>query len=159
MEWNEETVQRVRSAMRERARVLTCMCDELFEILPKEEAEQHARKAITRYGHIRAERDGHKITPDEWVDIHYRDMGGVMKTEIIKNDDYCEMQMHFCPLLEEWKSLGLSPEKQDLYCDIAMELDRNRAQLHGIPCDIVERMGKGDNFCRVRLWKKSKEQN
>ena len=59
-------------------------------------------------------------------------------------------------LLEEWKAMGLPPEKQDLYCDIAMELDRNRAAEHGIPCDIIERLGKGDSFCRVRLWKKKR---
>ena len=25
------------------------------------------------------------------------------------------------------------------------------------PCDIVERLGKGDPFCRVVLWKKKKD--
>lgn len=155
MEWNKEVVERVRGAMRDRARVLACMCDELFAILPADEAEKRARKAIIKYGCIRAQRDGHTITPEEWTDIHYRDMGGVFETTIEKNDEYCEMQMHYCPLLEEWKDLGLSKEKQDLYCDIAMELDRNRAVQHGIPCDIVERLGKGDSFCRVRLWKKT----
>ena len=53
--------------------------------------------------------------------------------------------------------MGLSPEDQDLFCDVAMELDRNRAKEHGIPCDIVERLGKGDPFCRVVLWKKKKD--
>ena len=51
----------------------------------------------------------------------------------------------------------LAPEDQDLFCDVAMELDRNRAKEHGIPCDIVERLGKGDPFCRVVLWKKKKD--
>ncbi len=156
MEWNKEVTERVRGAMRDRARLMACLCGELEKILPSDKAEAAARKAITSYGCIRAERDGHKITPDEWVDIHYRDMGGVFETEITKNDEYSEMRMHYCPLLEEWKAMGLSPEKQDLYCDIAMELDRNRAAEHDIPCDIVERLGKGDSFCRVRLWKKAR---
>ena len=134
MEWNKEVTERVRGAMRDRARVMACLCGELEKILPSDKAEAAARKAITSYGCIRAERDGHKITPDEWVDIHYRDMGGVFETEITKNDEYSEMRMHYCPLLEEWKAMGLSPEKQDLYCDIAMELDRNRAAEHDIPC-------------------------
>ena len=128
MEWNKEVTERVRGAMRDRARVMACLCGELEKILLSDKAEAAARKAITSYGCIRAERDGHKITPDEWVDIHYRDMGGVFETEITKNDEYSEMRMHYCPLLEEWKAMGLSPEKQDLYCDIAMELDRSRAR-------------------------------
>ena len=40
MEWNKEVVDRVRGAMRDRARVLACMCDELFAILPADEAEK-----------------------------------------------------------------------------------------------------------------------
>ena len=102
MEWNKEVTERVRGAMRDRARVMACLCGELEKILPSDKAEAAARKAITSYGCIRAERDGHKITPDEWVDIHYRDMGGVFETEITKNDEYSEMRMHYCPLLEEW---------------------------------------------------------
>ena len=37
------------------------------------------------------------------------------------------------------------------------DYSRNRAKEHGIPCDIVERLGKGDPFCRVVLWKKKKD--
>ena len=68
MEWNKEVTERVRGAMRDRARVMACLCGELEKILPSDKAEAAARKAITSYGCIRAERDGHKITPDEWVD-------------------------------------------------------------------------------------------
>ena len=109
------------------------------------------------YGRIRAERDGRKLAPEDWMNEHYTMMGGVFETEISDTEEYCEMKMHYCPLLEEWKKMGLSPEDQDLFCDVAMELDRNRAKEHGIPCDIVERLGKGDPFCRVVLWKKKKD--
>lgn len=34
---------------------------------------------------------------------------------------------------------------------------RNRAKEHGSRADIVERLGKGDPFCRVVLWKKKKD--
>ena len=40
---------------------------------------------------------------------------------------------------------------------LAAEAAANRAKEHGIPCDIVERLGKGDPFCRVVLWKKKKD--
>ena len=116
-----------------------------------------AREGIAEYGRIRAERDGRKLAPEDWMNEHYTMMGGVFETEISDTEEYCEMKMHYCPLLEEWKKMGLSPEDQDLFCDVAMELDRNRAKEHGIPCDIVERLGKGDPFCRVVLWKKKKD--
>lgn len=156
MEWNEEVVRRVRGAMQDRARSQACLYKSFSKVLPAAQVETLAREAITEYGNIRAERDARKLTPDEWVDEHYAAMGGVFETVITKNDDFSEMRMHYCPLLEEWKKMGLSPEEQDLHCDIAMELDRNRAAAHDIPCDIVERLGKGDSFCRVVLWKKPK---
>lgn len=156
MEWNPEIVRRVRGAMQDRARAQACLYQTFSEELSPEETEKLARKAIAQYGTIRAERDGHKLTPDEWVDEHYTMMGGVFETQITKNDEYSEMRMHYCPLLEEWKKMGLSAQEQDLHCDIAMELDRNRAKEHGIKCDIEERLGKGDSFCRVVLWKNKK---
>lgn len=154
MEWNPEVVRRVRGAMQDRARSQACLFNAFSKVMPREEAEALAREGITEYGCIRAHRDGRKLTPEEWVDEHYTMMGGVFETQITKNDEFCEMRMHYCPLLEEWKQMGLSPEDQDLFCDIAMELDRNRAKSHGIPCDIVERLGKGDSFyrnCQHRL--------
>jgi hypothetical protein len=43
----------------------------------------------------------------------------------------------------------------DLLCDIAMEVDRGRADFHGIPYEIDERLAKGDAFCRLVLKEKA----
>ena len=150
---NSEIVKRVREGMQDRARYLACLYRSFATALPPEEAERLAREAIQEYGRIRAQRDGKKITADEWVDTHFNYMGGVFESEIEKHDDHCEQRMYYCPLLEEWKQMGCSPEEQDLFCDIAMELDRSRAASHGIPCEIRERLGKGDAFCRLILGK------
>ena len=146
MEWNPEVVRRVRGAMQDRARSQACLFKAFSSVMTREQAEALAREGIAEYGRIRAERDGRKLAPEDWMNEHYTMMGGVFETEISDTEEYCEMKMHYCPLLEEWKKMGLSPEDQDLFCDVAMELDRNRAKEHGIPCDIVERLGKGDLF-------------
>ena len=142
MEWNPEVVRRVRGAMQDRARSQACLFKAFSSVMTREQAEALAREGIAEYGRIRAERDGRKLAPEDWMNEHYTMMGGVFETEISDTEEYCEM---------------LSPEDQDLFCDVAMELDRNRAKEHGIPCDIVERLGKGDPFCRVVLWKKKKD--
>ena len=148
-----ELVQKIRGGMQDRARYFACMYRSFSTVLSPEETERLAREAIREYGRIRAERDGKKITGEEWVDIHLSQMGDVFESKIEKFDDRSEQHMTHCALLEEWKQMGCTPEEQDLFCDIAMELDRSRAKSHGIPCEIRERLGKGDTFCRVVLGK------
>lgn len=148
---DKEIINRTRASMQDRARYFACLYRSFATALPPEEVERLAREAIREYGRIRAERDGKKISAEEWVDIHFNQMGGVFESAIEKYEDRCEQRMTYCPLLEEWKQMGCSPEEQDLFCDIAMELDRSRAAAHGIPCEIRERLGKGDEFCRVVL--------
>ncbi len=155
MSVSQETVTKVRGAIQDRARTYATFYLILAEEFGEKKAEELCRKAIGQYARERARREGAR-TPESWVDEHMGFAGKIFESTIVKNDDACEQHMTFCPLLEEWKAMELSPEMQDLMCDIAMELDRERAAAHGIPCDIVERVGKGDSFCRVVLWKKSK---
>lgn len=152
---NREVVEKVRAAIKDRALYLTCLYRSFAKVLPPEEVEKLAREAIHEYGQIKAQRDGKKITPEEWVDNHVaKGSSAVFESTILKDEKCCQQQMTYCPLLEAWKELGCSLEELDLFCDIAMEVDRGRAAYHGIPCEIQERMGKGDKFCRLVLKKK-----
>ena len=157
MEWNPEVVRRVRGAMQDRARSQACLFKAFSSVMTREQAEALAREGIAEYGRIRAERDGRKLAPEDWMNEHYTMMAPQTDTQKTHTQQNTENKNHYCPPLEEWKKMGLSPEDQDLFCDVAMELDRNRTKEHGIPCDIVERLGKGDPFCRVVLWKKKKD--
>ena len=118
MEWNPEVVRRVRGAMQDRARSQACLFKAFSSVMTREQAEALAREGIAEYGRIRAGRDGRKLAPEDWMNEHYTMMGGVFETEISDTEEYCEMKMHYCPLLEEWKKMGLSPEDQDLFCDV-----------------------------------------
>ncbi len=151
----DETVKRVRGAIADRARYLACLYRSFARALPPEEAESRSREAIREYGRIRAARDGESMSPEKWVETHLAQMGDIFESQIEKHDDYSEMRMYYCPLLEEWKQMGCSPEEQDLLCDIAMELDRSRAASHGLQCRIPKRLGKGDAYCSVLLSRKA----
>jgi hypothetical protein len=153
---DQEIIKRVRSAMHARARAYACFYLTLAEEFGEKKADELSRKAIGRAAAERGRREGSR-TPDEWVDEHASFSGKIFESAIHKMPDRSEQHMTTCALLDEWKAMGLSPEMQDLMCDIAMEADRQRAVYHNIPCDIVERLGKGDTFCRVVLWKKPKE--
>jgi len=57
-------------------------------------------------------------------------------------------------LVEAWKEMGLSAEDVDLFCDIAMDGDRGRAEYHGIELKLEETLAKNDDFCRICLKRK-----
>jgi hypothetical protein len=155
MSHNDVVVDKVRSAIKDRALYLTLLYRSFSKALPPDQVERLAREAIYEYGRIKGQGDGGKITPEEWVDKHMsKGSGAVFQSRIVKEKDRCEQQMTYCPLVEAWKELGCSQEEIDLFCDIAMEVDRGRADYHGIPWEISERIGKGDSFCRLVLKKR-----
>jgi len=150
----EETIKQVREAIKDRATWFFLMYKTFSKVLPPEEVERLAREAIYQFGTLKGKKDGRKISPDEWVEKHMtKGSGQVFQSEINKEKDFSEQRMTYCPLVEAWKELGCSDEEIDLFCDIAMEGDRGRADYHGIPWDIPKRLGKGDSFCQLILKK------
>ena len=150
----EETIKQVREAIKDRATWFFLMYKSYSKVLPPEEVERLAREAIYQFGTLKGKKDGKKISPDEWVEKHMtKGSGQVFQSEINKEKDFSEQRMTYCPLVEAWKELGCSDEEIDLFCDIAMEGDRGRADYHGIPWDIPKRLGKGDSFCQLILKK------
>ena len=70
MEWNPEVVRRVRGAMQDRARSQACLFKAFSSVMTREQAEALAREGIAEYGRIRAERDGRKLAPEDWMNEH-----------------------------------------------------------------------------------------
>ena len=60
--------------------------------------------------------------------------------------------MKFCALVEAWQEIGCTPEEIDLFCDITMEGDRGSADAHGVRMEIEERIGKGDPYCKLKIF-------
>jgi len=151
---DELVVQKVRAAIADRALYLALLYRSFSKALPPEQVEKLAREAIYEFGQLKGKADNKPITPRDWVENHISCGGAdLFETEIVQTDEQCEQRMTFCPLMVGWKELGCSPQEMDLLCDIAMEVDRGRADFHGIPYEIGERLAKGDSFCRLILKK------
>ena len=91
MEWNPEVVRRVRGAMQDRARSQACLFKAFSSVMTREQAEALAREGIAEYGRIRAERDGRKLAPEDWMNVHHdgrriRD-GNFRHRRILRNED------------------------------------------------------------------------
>jgi hypothetical protein len=149
-------IQKVRAAIADRALYLALLYRSFSQVLPPAEAERLARKAVYEFGRFKGQADQKTMTPKTWVE-HHVSCGGadLFETQVTIGDQACEQRMTFCPLMVGWSELGCTPQEMDLLCDIAMEVDRGRADFHGIPYEIDERLAKGDAFCRLVLKEKA----
>ena len=150
----DDTVLRVRAAMKDRALYLALLLRSYSSAMPKDQAVELARHAIFELGQIKGRADPQAMTPEQWVDRHVaKGSAAVFESQIVKAEDRCEQIMTFCPLVEAWRELGCSVGEVDLLCDVAMAVDRGRAAYHGIRMELRERIGKGDAMCRLVLFR------
>ena len=150
----EKMMKGIKDRVKERAIWFALMYKSFSKLLPPDEVERCAREAIRQFGYIKAKKNKGNISPEEWFEKHVaKGSGKIFRSEFFKKRDHFEQRMTFCPLIEAWKEIGCSAEEIDLFCDIAMEADRARAEYHGIQCEIPKRMGKGDYFCQLNLKK------
>lgn len=147
-------IEKVRAAIGDRALYLALLIRSFSTEIPTAQVERLARKAIYEFGRLKGQKDQQTMTPDLWVDLHVSSGGAdLFNSQTSKTDEQSVQQMSYCPLMAAWKTIGCSESEMDMLCDIAMEVDRGRADYHGIPYSITERMAKGDGCCRLVLKK------
>lgn len=146
----QEMIEKVRAAIKDRATWFALLYDAFKEVLPEEEVERVARKAIFEFGKLKAKNDPEPFSHVEWVKRHEKKGSAlVFDSEIECQACYSVQQMRFCPLVEAWKEMGYPKEYLAKFCDIAMEGDRGRAAAHGVSMILEEAIGKGDKQCRL----------
>lgn len=152
MDQVDAAVNKIRAAIEDRALYLALLYRSFTRYFPADQVEKAAREAIFEYGQLKGQRDTEKMTPAKWVDHHVaKGSAAVFESRIVKEQGGSQQQMTYCPLVQAWKKLGCSPEEIDLFCDIAMEVDRGRAAYHGVRIEIPKRIGKGDPYCCLVL--------
>ena len=148
--YQQELIQKVRAAIKDRATWFALLYRSFKEVLPEEEVESAARKAIFEFGKLKANKDPKDFSPKKWVERHVEKGSAlVFDSDIESNDEQAVQKMKYCALVEAWKEIGCSEAEIDLFCDIAMEGDRGRAAGHGVRMELEERIGKGDAFCKL----------
>jgi len=149
-----EMVTKVRAAIKDRATWFALLYRSFKAALPESQVQELARKAIYEFGHLKAKKDPEDLSPDAWVARHVEKGSAlVFDSDVETNPESAVQKMKFCPLVEAWQEMGCSPEEIDLFCDIAMEGDRGRADAHGVRMTLDQRIGKGDACCRLEIFK------
>ena len=146
-------IEKVRAAVKDRATWFALLYKSFNEVLPETEVQKAARKAIYEFGRLKAKKDPADFSPELWVKRHV-DKGSylVFDSDVEVNAEGAVQQMKYCALVEAWKEMGCSDEEIDLFCDIAMEGDRGRADAHGVRMELEERIGRGDPYCKLKIF-------
>ncbi len=147
----EEMIQKVRAAIQDRATWFALLFKEFSTVLPEEKVIELSRKAIHQFGLLKAKKDPQPFEAKDWV-LRHKEKGSadIFDSDIEYSDSEAVQKMKHCPLVVAWKELGLSSEKIDLFCDIAMEGDKGRADGHdGIRMELHETIAKGCDCCKL----------
>ena len=70
------------------------------------------------------------------------------------DDEEVHVEMHYCPLLTAWRKLGFSDEDCALFCDIAMEGDRQFARDMNAEFSLPKKIAEGDDCCDLKFSRK-----
>lgn len=148
----QELVAKVRAAIKDRATWFALLYRSFGEVLPEAEVQRLCRAAIYEFGRLKAAKDPPDFSPRAWVRRHV-DKGSAVAfdSEVEESHERAIQRMRYCALVEAWKELGCSAEEIALFCDIAMEGDRGRAEAHGMHMELDRTIGKGDPCCELVL--------
>ncbi len=151
----KEMIDKVRAAIKDRATWFALLYRTFKEAIPEKEVERLFRKAIFEFGRMKATKDPADFSPRAWVERHVtKGSSLVFDSDVEINEKGAVQRMKFCALVEAWKEMGCTPQEIDLFCDIAMEGDRGRADAHGVRMELEERIGRGDKFCNLKIFER-----
>lgn len=154
----KEMVQRIRAAIKDRAIWFALLYRSFGEALPQQEVERLARKAIRQFGRMKALKDPVDFSPRAWVEKHVEKGSSlVFDSDVEVKEGTAVQKMKHCPLVEAWREMGCTEEEIRLFCDIAMEGDRGRAEAHGVGMRLQERIALGDPYCRLEILESPRE--
>jgi hypothetical protein len=149
----EEMIARVRAAIKDRATWFALLYRSFSEVLPAADLDRLARRAIFEFGRMKARNDPADFSARAWVEKHVsKGSALVFDSDVEISAEGAVQRMKFCALVEAWKEMGCSPEEIDLFCDIAMEGDRGRADAHGVRMELEERIARGKPFCQLKIF-------
>lgn len=148
----DDTTQAVRSAIEDRATYLYLLLREM-QAANGDEAVEMARRAIFRYGQLKAGQLPPMHSPVEFVRHQMRPgRQGIFEKEIVEETPRrSEIRFHYCPLVQAWKRLGATEKELAQLCDIAMQGDYGMVSQAPFELRIAGSIARGDDCCRLVL--------
>jgi hypothetical protein len=148
----DETTEAVRSAIEDRAMYLYFLLKEMHAA-NGDQAEAMARRAIFRYGQIKAQSMPPLRSPVDFVRHQMRPgRQGIFDKEVTQETaERSEIRFHYCPLVQAWRRLGATAEELVQLCDIAMQGDHGMVSGTPFELRVESSIARGDECCRLVL--------
>jgi len=149
---SDNTTQAVRSAIEDRAMYLYLLFKEM-QSANGEAAEAMAKRAIFRYGQLKAENMAPMESPVGFVRHQMRaGRHEIFDKEVVEETpERSEIRFHYCPLVQAWKRLGATEKELAQLCDVAMQGDFGMVSLAPFELRIAASIARGDDCCRLIL--------
>ncbi len=149
----DPTTEAVRSAIEDRATYLYLLLKEMEAASGRAAAVEMARRAIFRYGQLKAQAMPRMASPVDFVRHQMRPGRAEIFDKQVAEETATrsEIRFHYCPLVAAWRRLGATPEELGVLCDIAMQGDFGMVSASPFTLRIASSLARGDACCRLIL--------
>ncbi len=149
----DPSTQAIRSAIEDRATYLYLLLKEMAAANGEAAAVEMAKRAIYRYGQVKAQAMPPMRSPVDFVRHQVRPGRREIFDKQVAEETPArsEIRFHYCPLVAAWRRLGATPDELALLCDIAMQGDFGMVSASPFTLRIAASLAKGDPCCRLVL--------
>ena len=123
------------------------------------DAEKITRAAVRKCGNIHGMGIKARCVNPEDVTVFndvflFEDGRKNFEIDVVEVDkENLKAEFHYCALVAAWQKLGLSAEKIELFCDIAMDGDRGIAEAMGLKFELGDTISHGCATCKLHFHK------
>ncbi len=149
----DPATQAVRSAIEDRATYLYLLLKEMEAANGPAAAVEMAKRAIFRYGQVKARSMPRLESTVDFVRHQMRTGRAEIFAKQVAQETPAQSEIHFhyCPLVAAWQRLGATPEELSVLCDIAMQGDFGMVSASPFTLRIASSLARGDDCCRLVL--------
>jgi hypothetical protein len=153
----EDKIDLARMMIEHRATWMALMYEEMEKA--GADAEKITRAAVRRCGNIHGMGIKSRCSDPKDVTVFnkvflFEDGKKNFEIDVVEADkQHLKAEFHYCALVAAWQKLGLSREKIELFCDIAMDGDRGIAEAMGLKFDLGDTISHGCATCKLHFHK------
>jgi hypothetical protein len=117
------------------------------------DAETISQEALTAFGRRAAEAYGKLEKPADFVQAMDQGTGkeAFQSKTISATDNLAVLRLHYCPLVEAWRTYGLPPERVEALCRLTQYGDCGRLWGTPLRLEFTSLISRGAEYCEIHV--------